>query len=136
MSIRREKRETPYHVNDRRIAHNRHVGWSGNSAFSVRKILSGRIKFSKCALSLLAANVAFLKHGETRPVSPYSDSGSSRIRFTADLASHSRAFCRSSAALCRVSPSATQSLNPTTTTCDLWRRNNSRAKSAVVRPPN
>src|SRR5262249_36123155 len=29
-----------------------------------------------------------------------SDSGSSRIRFTADLASHSRAFCRNSAALC------------------------------------
>ena len=34
---------------------------------------------------------------------PYSDSGSSRIRFTADLASHSRAFCRNSAALCNAS---------------------------------
>src|SRR5204863_7218108 len=33
----------------------------------------------------------------------YSNSGSSRIRFTADFASHSRAFCRNSAALCSAS---------------------------------
>ncbi len=33
----------------------------------------------------------------------YAASGSSRIRFKADLASHSRAFCRNSAALCSAS---------------------------------
>ncbi len=39
----------------------------------------------------------------TRNPVAYSESGSSRIRFTADLASHSRAFCRNSAAVCRAS---------------------------------
>src|SRR5205823_5720598 len=40
---------------------------------------------------------------ETRAPFDYAASGSSRIRFRADLASHSRAFCRSSAALCSAS---------------------------------
>ena len=38
-----------------------------------------------------------------RKIVTYSESGSSRIRFTADLASHSRAFCRNSAAVCNAS---------------------------------
>src|SRR5947208_2275595 len=40
---------------------------------------------------------------ETRAPFDYAASGSSRIRFRADLASHSRAFCRNSAALCSAS---------------------------------
>jgi len=45
---------------------------------------------------------AFLKQRDLAPFA-CSGSGSSRIRFTADLASHSRAFCRNSAALCSAS---------------------------------
>jgi len=48
------------------------------------------------ALVLLALN-AFLQPAEKRDSFVYYDSGSPRIRLTADLASHSRAFCRNSA---------------------------------------
>jgi hypothetical protein len=54
------------------------------------------------SLALLAPNAAFETGGKSDPFF-YSDSGSSRIRFTADLASHSRAFCRNSAAVCSAS---------------------------------
>jgi hypothetical protein len=55
MSIRREKRETRYHVNDPRIAHNRHAGWSGNSAFSARKTRFAESN-TKTAIRLLILN--------------------------------------------------------------------------------
>src|SRR5262249_50338516 len=52
------------------------------------------------SLALLATNVDFLNPTQKRDPFALSDSGSSRMRFTADLASHSRAFCRNSAAVC------------------------------------
>ncbi len=63
--------------------------------------LSGRVKFSKCMPDVARVERGFF--GSDAKGFPYSDSGSSRIRFTADLASHSRAFCRNSAALCSAS---------------------------------
>jgi hypothetical protein len=65
----------------------------------MRSSYAAALNSQSASLALLAPNAAFETSGKSDRF-PYSDSGSSRIRFAADLASHSRAFCRNSAALC------------------------------------
>ena len=63
-----------------------------------RSSYAGRAKFSQCIARRAGDEPDFLREQRRGNGFPYSDSGSSRIRFTADLASQFRALCGNSAA--------------------------------------